>query len=91
MTEHELRQYIDVISDYDTAIHLNPDNAEVYFYREQAKACIGDRYGAISDYDTAILHQPDYVSAHITRATREYKVDSLLARRSQQCIQQEIA
>ena len=41
------------ISDYDTAIRINPQFADAYALRGNAKSALGDKKGAIADYQIA--------------------------------------
>jgi predicted negative regulator of RcsB-dependent stress response len=55
------------ISDYDQAIKLKPDYADVYKYRGDAYSDKGRHDQAIADYDQAIKLKPDYADAYINR------------------------
>ena len=52
--EFELKQYPVAISDYDTAIALNPDYARAYFQRGLAKYLLDRRLEAKQDLHTAL-------------------------------------
>ena len=54
-------------TDYDEAIRLKPDFAEVYYNRGIAKDELGRHEAAITDYDEAIRLKPDYADAYIRR------------------------
>ena len=54
------------ISDYTTAIRLDPD-AKVYNNRGNAYSDLGEYNTAISDYTTAIRLDPDYADAYSNR------------------------
>ena len=55
------------ISDYDQAIKLKPDDANVYKYRGDAYFDKGRHDQAIADYDQAIKLKPDYAGAYNNR------------------------
>ena len=55
------------INDYNQAIELNPDNAEIYKSRARAKAKLGDHRAAIADYDQAIILNPDDAYGYYNR------------------------
>ena len=63
-TKYGLGDYKGAITDYDTAIRLNPDDATAYNNRGAAKHKLGQRFDAIADYDTAIRLKPDYANAY---------------------------
>ena len=46
--------YEAAISEYNEAIHLNPNDARAYYNRGTAKSKLGKHFDAISDYDRAI-------------------------------------
>ena len=50
----ELGDYQGAISDFDTALRLEPDDAEAYKDRAKAKMELSDYQGAISDLDAAL-------------------------------------
>ena len=66
-TKYELGLYHEAISDYDTAIRLNPGDAFAYLTRGLAKAALKQYTAAIADYDTAIRLKPDYALAYRNR------------------------
>ena len=53
-TKYYLGDYKGAITDYDSAIRLNPDYATTYYNRGNAKITLGQHFAAIADYDTAI-------------------------------------
>ncbi len=57
----------EAISDYDRAVSINPQAADVYNNRGLAKSALGNKQGAISDYDLAISINPLYVEAYRNR------------------------
>ncbi len=65
--KYELGLYHEAISDYDTAIRLEPDYALAYVTRGLAKHSLKQYDAAIADYDTAIRLKPDYAAVYISR------------------------
>lgn len=59
----------EVLFAYDRAIHLNPDEAKVYYNRGTVKLVLRDYDAAIADFDQAIRLHPDFVAAYINRGT----------------------
>jgi len=55
------------ISDFDEAIHLNPNRAALYRDRGLARRQNGDLAGAIEDYDEAIAHNPKLAAPYHER------------------------
>ena len=49
----------DGIKSFDNAIEINPNDAEAYFNRGNAKKAFLDHQGAILDFDKAIEINPD--------------------------------
>ena len=66
-TKYDLGDYKGAITDYDSAIRLNPDLAKAYNNRGIAKSDLGQHFAAIADYDTAIRLKPDYATAYNNR------------------------
>ncbi len=58
---------VDCISANDKAIRLNPDYAEAYYNRGNAKNALGRHDDAIADYDEAIRLNPDDAEAYNNR------------------------
>ena len=65
--KYELGLYHAAISDYDTAIHLNPDFALAYYARGIAKKKLKQYFPAIADYTQAIRLKPDDALAYFYR------------------------
>ena len=57
----------DAIVDYNTVIRLEPDAADVYGGRGDAKAQLGQYTEAIADYNMAIQLEPDDAEAYHNR------------------------
>ena len=53
--------------DYDEAIRLNPDLAEIYYNRGNSKSGLGRHEEAIADYDEAIRLNPDFAETYYNR------------------------
>ena len=66
-TKYDLGDYKGAIADYDTAIRINPDNANTYNNRGNAKDELGQHFDAIADFDIAIRLKPDYTGAYLNR------------------------
>ena len=56
------------LTEYDEAIRLNPDSAEVYFNRGLARALLDQDPSAIVDYDEALHLNPNFAEAYFHRA-----------------------
>ena len=63
------------ISDIDTAIMLNPNNAYLYFDRGNLHAGADDYVKAIADYDKAIELDPNLAEAYYNRGIANIKLD----------------
>ena len=63
----ELGKYSEAITDFDTAIQLNPKNVRSYNDRGVAKAELGRYVEAITDFDTAIQRDPENVRSYQNR------------------------
>jgi len=59
-----LKQYEEAIADFSEAIRLNPDHANAYYDRGNAREAANDLTGAITDYDAAIRLKPDDAAAY---------------------------
>ena len=66
-TRENLGQDAAVITNYDTAIQINPNYAEAYHNRGVAKEKLGQHIAAIKDFDNAIQLTPDHLKAHYYR------------------------
>ena len=60
-------RYEDAIKDYDQAIILNPQYADAYNNRGNAKNNLGDHNAAVADYNEAILLNPKGAAAYNNR------------------------
>ncbi len=60
-------KYEKAIIRYDDALRRNPDLADVYYNRGNAKEYLGDTKGAIEDYDIAIRLNPEFANTYCNR------------------------
>ena len=70
--------YGGAIADYDKAIEIDPENADLYFSRALFKNARADEEGALADYDKAIDLNPEHANAYnnrgdVKRALDEYQ------------------
>ena len=61
--KYDLKQHQEAIADYDTAIELNPKDAQTYNNRGVAKKMLKQYKEAIVDYDKAIELNPKYADS----------------------------
>jgi tetratricopeptide (TPR) repeat protein len=73
--EDERLKTAGAISDIDTAIMLNPNNAYLYFDRGNLHAGADDYVKAIADYDKAIELDPNLAEAYYNRGIANIKLD----------------
>jgi tetratricopeptide (TPR) repeat protein len=62
------------LEDYDQAIKINPDDAEAYYNRGNARFDLGDRTGAIEDYTQAIKINYNYGDAYYNRGIARFNL-----------------
>ncbi len=62
--KYNLRQYSDSIKDFDEAVRLKPDNADVFINRGWAKYKVARYREAVKDFHEAICLKPDNAEAH---------------------------
>lgn len=65
------------IEDCDTAILLDPEFAEVYKTRGEARSNLGNHSGATKDYDTAVYIKPDYAEAYYKRGCAKVEIGNV--------------
>lgn len=70
----KLKQGDAALANYDKALHMKPDGAEVYVNRGNAKYNMGQYDAAIADFDKAIQLKPDYAGAYVNRGGAKVKI-----------------
>ncbi|MGD0710405.1 MAG: tetratricopeptide repeat protein [Bacteroidales bacterium] len=68
------KNYTGAISDYNTAIELDPKYGMAYFFRGAAKAQTSDYKGAIADFDKATEINPKHGLAYFYRGVAKMSV-----------------
>ena len=69
-----LKQYREVIKDYDHAIDIRPDFVEAFYNRGNARYNLGKYSEAAKDYDSAVRFKPNYAEALYNRGNAHYKL-----------------
>ena len=59
--------YGGAIADYDKAIEIDPENADLYFNRALFKDARADEEGALADYNKALEINPEHAGAYLSR------------------------
>ena len=77
--KYELGLYHEAISDYDTAIRLDPDDAYAYYWRGRAKRNLEQYAAAIVDYTQAIRFDPDDAYAYYWRGEAKVHLEQYAA------------
>jgi tetratricopeptide (TPR) repeat protein len=62
------QNYAGAVEALDQALHLNPDDAELYFFRGQVRQRSGDYAAARADFDEALRRNPAQRHAALRRA-----------------------
>lgn len=57
----------EAIDDFDIALKINPNYAEVYTIRGVSKAALGNKQGAVNDYNLALKIKPNLAEAYLNR------------------------
>ena len=78
----EQGKYEEAISACDEAIRLNPNLAEAYNNRGNAKKELGRHKAAMADYDEAIRLKPDHVNAYLNRGVAKWTLGQYEAARA---------
>ena len=73
-----LGDYQGAIADYDRALELNPQFAQAYYNRGNAKRTLKDYQGAIADYDKAIELNPRFAQAYYNRGVAKSDLGNYL-------------
>ncbi|MFN7414403.1 MAG: trypsin-like peptidase domain-containing protein [Dolichospermum sp.] len=69
----KLKKYQEEIADYNQAITINPQDADAYNNRGNAKSDLGDKAGAMADYNQAITINPQDANTYFNRGVAKYK------------------
>ncbi|MDX2302016.1 MAG: TPM domain-containing protein [Microscillaceae bacterium] len=70
--KYEKQDYKGAVADYDQAIKLSPQVAELYYRRGLAKYYLKDFQGAVVDYTQSISLNPNNPDAYFDRAYTKY-------------------
>lgn len=73
----KLGDYGGAITDFNEAMILNPNDANIYFNRGLILYQLEDRLGAVSDLDHALLLNPRHALAYFHRAGVRYSLGEL--------------
>jgi tetratricopeptide (TPR) repeat protein len=68
LKKYNEKDFKGAIADYNKAILINPNLADAYGNRGNAKSALGDKQGAIADYNEAIDLNPNLSEAYYNRA-----------------------
>ncbi len=72
--QFQLGKFEEAKTDFDRAIRIYPNDAEVYFWRAFTKYKLRYRASSeIADYNRAILLRPDYAEAYFNRGQAKIK------------------
>lgn len=69
--------YRAAIAHFDTAIDINPSQAQFYYHRAKSLAQLGDHQAAITDFDKAIEGNPTDISAIVQRGFSSITIGDL--------------
>ena len=72
-SKHKLGDYVGAIEEYNKAIELSPDSANIYYNRATSFYLLKLYYGAIKDCDKAIELNPDLGDAYLMRGSAKYQ------------------
>jgi tetratricopeptide (TPR) repeat protein len=80
----QLQEFSQAISDYNEAISISPQNADIYYNRGVLKDVkLNDIQGALTDYDRAITLDPQYAKIYnsrgVLKATKLNDIQGALA------------
>ena len=62
---YETMKYVDAVSQYSSAIELEPSNPSFYYARGRAYEALGDNNEAKTNFGKAIVFSPKYVDAYV--------------------------
>jgi tetratricopeptide (TPR) repeat protein len=68
------KNYKGALEDFNSAILLNPKEANAYYYRGLILRTLGDTLGAVLDFDRALELNPRNASAYFHRAGARYAI-----------------
>lgn len=78
LEKYEVKDYNGALSDYSTAIEINPDMAEAYYSRGLLYGKEFHKYKkAINDFSKAIKLKPDYAEAYYNRGVTYRILDDI--------------
>ncbi len=72
--KYETGDYQGAIADWGKAIEINPQYADAYYNRGNAKRDLKDYQGAIADYSKAIQNDPQFADAYANRGLVKSKL-----------------
>ena len=55
-------------------MRINPNFAEAYTHRGNARDDLGDSQGALADYDRALQINPNFAAAYLNRGVTRYRL-----------------
>ena len=67
----KMKDYKGAIIEYDKALELHPDSAQIFLYRGNAQYNLNEFVGALLDYNKAIRLNSKYAEAYINRGNTE--------------------
>ena len=70
----ELNSHQSAITNFDTALKIDPKNAQAYYYRADEYFKLGNHQQAIADYDQALSLNPDYAAVYLDRGVVQYQL-----------------
>jgi len=65
-------------ADFDLAVNLDPDNADIYHHRGQVHLLIDQINQAIVDFNKAVTLQPNFPVAHVQKLYTDYRAASTI-------------
>jgi tetratricopeptide (TPR) repeat protein len=72
--KYEKKDFRGALVEYNQAIKLDPNYADVYYSRGAIRYELGDKQGAIADYNQAIKINPNYAKAYYNRGLASYEL-----------------
>lgn len=72
------KDFLGAISDFNKAIEINPNDAELYFNKAISYESLKDYNNAISSYNMAVELNPNYTNAYINRSILKEKLGDLI-------------